>query len=105
MAKNVYHIINLRTTKFFGIYGFLWLVFITHNLVVWFKAIMLYDTNLKNIGVSDLVKKVGNVRGFVKKTIDGIEVQIPPITKLARLITEALCTQRYVQLSFEILRI
>ncbi|MDU2832825.1 MULTISPECIES: transposase [Clostridium] len=33
MAKNVYHIKNLRTSKFYGIYGFLWLVFITHNLI------------------------------------------------------------------------
>jgi hypothetical protein len=33
MAKNVYHIKNLRTTSFYGIYGFLWLVFLTHNLI------------------------------------------------------------------------
>ncbi|AVQ37339.1 hypothetical protein C7M56_01085 [Clostridium botulinum] len=33
MAKNVYHIKKLRASKFYGIYGFLWLVFITHNLI------------------------------------------------------------------------
>lgn len=33
MAKNTYNIKNLRTKRYYGIYAFLWLVFITHNLV------------------------------------------------------------------------
>lgn len=33
MIKNIYHIRNLRTSKFYGIYGFMWLVFITYNLI------------------------------------------------------------------------
>lgn len=32
-CKDVYGIKNLRTSKFYGIYVFLWLVFITHNLI------------------------------------------------------------------------
>ncbi|WP_445330208.1 hypothetical protein [Tepidibacter sp. Z1-5] len=51
MAKNVYHIRNLRTTKFYRIYAFLWMVFITHNLIVLFKETLLKDTQLKNIGI------------------------------------------------------
>ncbi|EKX78227.1 hypothetical protein CFSAN001628_020950 [Clostridium botulinum CFSAN001628] len=47
MAKNIYQIKNLRTRKFLGIYGFLWLVFITHNLISWFKSIFFMVLNLK----------------------------------------------------------
>lgn len=102
MAKNVYHIKNLRTSKFYGIYGFLWLVFITHNLISWFKSIVLHGTKLESLGVRALVKSVGNIKAFVKRTSEGIIVEIPPITRLARLITDALCSPRYKQLSFNI---
>jgi hypothetical protein len=102
MAKNVYYIKNLRTSKFYGIYGFLWLVFITHNLISWFKSTVLYCTELENMGVRALVKTVGNIRGFVKRTSVGIKVNIPPLTKLAKLIAEALCNPKYVQLTFDI---
>lgn len=73
MAKNVYHIKNLRTSHFYGIYGFLWIVFITHNLISWFKSTVLYGTELENMGVRALIKTVGNIKGFVKRTSDGIE--------------------------------
>ncbi|MCY6960731.1 transposase, partial [Clostridium brassicae] len=63
MAKNIYHIKNLRTSKFYGIYGFLWLVFITHNLISWFKSTVLYGTELENIGIRVLVKSIGNIKG------------------------------------------
>lgn len=102
MAKNIYHIKNLRTSKFYGIYGFLWLVFITHNLVSWFKSKVLYGTKLENVGVRVLVKNIGNIKGFVKRTAEGITVNIPPITRLARLIADALCTPKFEQLSFNI---
>ena len=100
MAKNVYHIRNLRTTKFYGIYAFLWLVFITHNLISCFKSYTLANTELKNAGVGVLVKKLGNIRGFVKRTDKGIKVEIPTITRLARIITDALSEPQYIQLSF-----
>ena len=51
MAKNVYHIKNLRTSQFYGIYGFLWLVFITHNLISWFKSTTCIILNLKIWGL------------------------------------------------------
>jgi hypothetical protein len=102
MAKNVYHIRNLRTSKFYGIYGFLWLVFITHNLISWFKSTVLYGTRLKNVGVRTLVKSLGSIKGFVKRTSEGIFVNIPPITKLAKIIADALCSPRYIQMSFNI---
>lgn len=101
-AKNVYNIKNLRTSKFYGIYGFLWLVFITHNLISQFKSVVLYGTQLENIGVRVLVKSIGNIKGFVKRTTEGIKVNIPPLTKLSTLITNALRTPKYEQLTFNI---
>ncbi|MDU2266931.1 MAG: transposase [Clostridium celatum] len=102
MAKNVYHIKNLRTSKFYGIYGFLWLVFITHNLISWFKSTVLYGTELENVGVRVLVRTIGNIKGFVRRTSEGIRVNIPPITKLARLIADALCSPKCIQMTFNI---
>lgn len=102
MAKNVYNIKNLRTKKFCGIYAFLWLVFITHNLISCFKSDVLQNTELENVGVRVMVKKLGNIRGFVKRTAKGIEVVIPPITRLAKLIADALIEPRYIQLSFNL---
>ncbi|WP_081504391.1 transposase [Clostridium arbusti] len=55
MVKNVYHIKNLRTSKFYGIYSFLWIVFIIHNLISYFKSTILYETKLENMGVRVLV--------------------------------------------------
>ncbi|MBC2580588.1 transposase [Clostridium sp. DJ247] len=102
MAKNVYNIKNLRTSKFYGIYSFLWLVFITHNLISQFKSIVLYGTQLETVGVRVLVKSIGNIKGFVKRTAEGIKVNIPPLTKLSTLIANALCTPKYEQLTFNI---
>ncbi|MDS0526693.1 transposase [Clostridium sp. SHJSY1] len=102
IVKNVYHIKNLRTSEFYGIYGFLWLVFITHNLISWFKSTTLYGTELENVGVKVLVKTIGNIRGLVHRTSEGIKINIPPITKLAKLIADALCSHRYIQMTFNI---
>ncbi|MCI1651044.1 transposase [Clostridium tyrobutyricum] len=102
MAKNVYHIKNLRTSKFYGIYGFLWLVFITHNLISSFKFTILHGTKLENIGVRVLVKSIGSIKAFVERTSRGINVNIPSMTRLSRLIADALCGPRYIQLSFNI---
>ncbi len=100
MTKNVYHIKNLRTTKFYGIYAFLWLVFITHNLISCFRADVLVNTELEDVGVGVLVKEAGNTKGFVKRTDKGIDVQIPTITRLAKIIADILTKPRYMQLSF-----
>lgn len=102
MTKNVYNIKNLRTSKFYGIYGFLWLVFITHNIISWFKSTTLYGTELENVGVRVLVKRIGSIKGFVKRTADGIIVNIPPVTKLAKLIASALRAPKYIQTTLKI---
>jgi len=97
-CKNVYHIRNLRTRKFDGIYAFLWFVFITHNLISWFKSIMLSETKLDGIGIKTLVEKLGSIVAEVKRTPEGIEVVLPRISALARKFVE--CMQpKYEQLS------
>jgi len=56
IAKNTYGIKNLRTSKFYGIYTFLWLMAMTHNLITWFKETKLEGTELKGAGVKTLVE-------------------------------------------------
>nr|PZN07921.1 MAG: hypothetical protein DIU64_11465 [Caldicoprobacter oshimai] len=100
IAKNTYGVKNLRTSKFYGIYTFLWMMAMAHNLITWFKVIKLDGTELKKAGIKTLVKKCSRIRGFVERTLEGIRVVIPPLSKLARLLIEALLKPDYVQLSF-----
>ncbi len=72
MAKNLYGIKNLRTSKFCGIYAFLWMMAMAHNLITWFKVIKLEGTELRKAGVKTLVKKCSRVKGFVERTVEGI---------------------------------
>lgn len=97
-CKNVYHIRNLRTRTFDGIHAFLWLVFITHNLLSWYKSTMLAETGLEGIGTKTLVDKLGCITAEVKRTADAIVVILPKISALARKFTD--CMQpKYGQLS------
>lgn len=91
---------RFRTSKFYGIYSFLWLVFIAHNLIVWFKNAKLKDSDLFDSGVKVLVKNCSLVKGFVNRTAQGINVMLEPLSKLSKLMLEALSEPDYVQLSF-----
>lgn len=96
-CKNIYHIKNLRTRKFEGIQAFLWMVFITHNLLSWFKSTMLSDTKLEGVGTKTLVEKLGCIVAEVRKTGGTITVILPKISVLARKFVE--CMQpKYKQL-------
>lgn len=99
-AKNVYGIKSLRTSSFYGIYGFLWLAFMTHNLISWFRFIKLQDTRLTSVGVKTLIQKCSKVRGFVERTTQSIHINVQPLTKLAKWMAEALSEPDCVQLSF-----
>jgi len=101
-AKNVYGIKNLRTRKFYGIYAFIWLVFITHILITWAKVSILKDTELQEVGVRTLIEKVGSIRAFVERTLQGIKIIIPPLTKLAKLLADTLSQPKYEQLCFQL---
>lgn len=97
-CKNVYHIRNLRTRTFDGIHAFLWLVFITHNLLSWFKSTVLAETELEGVGTKTLVDKLGSITAEVKRTADTIVVVLPRISALARKFAD--CMQpKYQQLS------
>lgn len=76
------------------------MVFITHNLITWFKAIKLHGTELNDVGVKTLVEKYSRVKGFLGITIKGIQVIIPPLSKLAEQLIEALLQPKYIQLCF-----
>ena len=54
------------------------------------------------MGVRVLVKKVGNIKGFVRRAIDKIEVNIPSLTKLSKIIAAAICGPQYEQLCFKV---
>ena len=100
MAKNTYNIKNLRTRKFHGIYGFLWLIFITHNLISLFRTISLNNSEYQDIGVSQIIKESGVISGTVVRSDMGITVNIPPINQLAKILFEAITNNRYYQLAF-----
>lgn len=97
-CKNVYHIKNLRTRKFDGIHAFLWIVFITHNLLSWFKGTVLKNTKLESEGTKTLVEKLGSIVAVVRKMPDTIEIVLPSISVLARKFVECL-QPKYEQLS------
>ena len=97
-CKEIYGIKNLRTSKFHGIYGFLWLVFITHNLIALMKNTTFSSSKIGNMGIKTLVKKLGNITASVIEFKDSIEIILPSLSELARLFVKAL-QPSYVQLS------
>lgn len=98
-CKDVYGIKNLRTSKFYGIYGFLWLVFLTHNLIVLMKNTTFSSTKLGDVGIKTLVKKLGNLTARIQESSNNIEIILPNLSTLAKLFVEAI-RPKYVQLSF-----
>lgn len=97
-CKEVYSIKNLRTSKFYGIYGFLWLVFITHNLIILMKNTTFSSSRIGNMGMQTLVKKLGNITARVIEFKNSIEIILPSLSELARLFVKAL-QPKNVQLS------
>nr|WP_257785998.1 transposase [Geosporobacter ferrireducens] len=89
-CKEVYGIKNLRTSKFYGIYGFLWLVFITHNLITLMKNTTFNLSKLQNMGVQALIKKLGNISARVIELRDTIEIVLPSLSEIAKSFVEAL---------------
>ena len=72
----------------------------THNLIFWFRLIKLQGTKLAGVEVKTLVQKCARVKGFVDRTAQSIHVRIEPLSKLAKLLIEALSEPECVQLSF-----
>jgi transposase len=101
-CKNVYGMKNLRTKTFFGIYGFLWLVFITHNLVSWMQATVFAETEFSTLGIPTIVKKFGTITAEVCEAKEIIEIRLPSLSKLARLFVECI-RPKYIQLEIPLL--
>lgn len=71
-------------------------------MTITFKSKVLYGTELENVGVRVLAKSIGTIKGFVKSASERISVNIPLITNLAKLIADALCSPKYIQMTFNI---
>ncbi len=61
MGRTVYGLGNLRSRSFQAIYAFLWLVFVTHNLLQWVKQSLFGGTPLEQVGTRELVERVGRI--------------------------------------------
>jgi hypothetical protein len=96
-GRQVYGIGNLRSREFTAIDGFLWLVFITHNLLMWAKRDLLAGSPLAEVGTRDLVEKVGRLAARRVQTGQGWRLLLPPLDTLARWLVQALSPQ-WVQL-------
>jgi hypothetical protein len=97
-CKNIYNIRNLRTRAFNGIHAFLWIVFITHNMISWIKDSVFHESELEGVGTKTLVEKLGSIVAEIRKTPGKIEVILPEICVLARKFVECM-KPKYVQLS------
>lgn len=90
-CKNTYNIKNLRTSSYFGIYGFLIMVLITHNMIINMKKICFKDTEIESMGMTAIHKKFGHIMADIVQKDDNIEVIIPPLNKLLKIVIEKLC--------------
>ncbi len=89
-CKNVYHMKNLRTRKFDGIYAFLWIVFITHNIISWMKRTIFHETKMENVGIGILINKLGMLVAEVRRTAETMEIVLPEISALGRRFVECI---------------
>lgn len=101
VCKNTYGIKNLRTKSFFGIYSFLWLVFITHNMISWMKSTVFAETEFGDFGINTIVRKFGFLTAEVIESKDHVEIKLPTLSRLARLFVDAI-KPKYIQLEIPI---
>ena len=93
LGRGVYGMDNLRSRQFSAIYGFLWLVFITHNLLQWVKRGLFGDTELADIGTRELVEKLGTLPARREYTPTGWRLLLPSHSRLAQLFVQILRPQ------------
>jgi Transposase DDE domain len=90
MGRGVYGLGNLRSRSFRAIYAFLWLVFITHNLLQWVKGALFGGTPLAEIGTRELVERVARIPAWRERTLRGWRLHLPAQDALARLVVQGL---------------
>lgn len=89
-GKGVYGMANLRSRKYKAIYGFLWLVCISHNLLRFVQADLLEDSELGALGTRALVERVGSIQARAERTATGWRLHLPGLHALARLLVSVL---------------
>jgi hypothetical protein len=90
-GRTVYGLGNLRSRNFSAIYAFVWLVFITHNLLQWVRQSLFGGTPLEGIGTRELVERIGRIPAWRQRTERGWRLHLPAQDALARLFVQALC--------------
>ena len=89
-SKHVYGMANLRSRRFFAIAAFLGFVFLTHNLLVWTKAVLFAGTRLAAAHTRELVEKIISVPAFLGRQGGRLRRELPAVGVLARELREAL---------------
>lgn len=89
-GRGVYGLGNLRSRSFHAIYAFVWLVFITHNLLQWVKGALFGGTPLERVGTRELVERVGRIPAWRERTKESWRLHLPAQDALARLFVQAL---------------
>lgn len=102
ICKNTYHIRNLRTRAFNGIYGFLWLVFLSHNIITLMKKTVFSDTEIEDLGIKEIISRFGDLEADVIEEGNTIKLVLPPLKKLSKQLIDAI-NPKYKQISIDML--
>jgi hypothetical protein len=81
---------NLRSREYKAIHGFLWLLFISHNLLKWAQAGLFGSEPLAKVGIRELVTKIGRVSARRERSASGWRVWLSDLDSLARRLAAAL---------------
>lgn len=87
---------NLRSRKYEAIYGFMWLVCISHNLLRWVQAGLFAGSELAQLGIRALVERVGSIQARAERTATRWRLHLPGLHALARLLVSVLASQHLV---------
>lgn len=75
--KNGLSVTSLRTSKFWGIYAFLYCAFSTFNLFSLFKEKVLVDTGLENLGLTEITDKLMDIPGKIQQQKEITKLFLP----------------------------
>jgi hypothetical protein len=89
-SKHVFGMANLRSRRFQAIAAFLGFVLLTHNLLVWTKAVLFAGTKLAAAHTRELVEKIISVPAFLVRHGGRLRLELPAVGVLARELREAL---------------
>lgn len=101
LARNSYGMSNLRSREFKAIYGFVWLLFISHNLLKWGQAALFGGDALAEMGIRELVGKMGRVSARRERTATGWRLLLSNLDRLGRRMVAALQPE-WVQLELRL---